>query len=323
MVSKIEKVNLGGIEQFIIIRAVDADKPVLLFLHGGPGVPEFIFMKDEIKQLEKSFVMVHWEQKGAGKSYCKDNCNLSLDNLIEDTQELSDWLSRKFSTNKIYIMGHSWGSLLGLLTVKKYPQHFHAFFGIGQVTNQYEAEKSSLQWTKEQAKISNDKKGIKLLDSLRLPSTNAQINEWDSYLRKHRKYLFKYGGTYHQKPSFLKIIKDFILAPEYTLKEKFKLIPSAIYSLKQLWSDVININLFDEIKKIDIPIYLFQGKYDYQVSTKLANKFIEQIEAPEKEIFIFENSAHSPNTEEFKKFNTIVIQLISKIESNKSLERNI
>ena len=306
----------------MIIRTFDKRKPVLLFLHGGPGIPELFFMKDEVLELEKHFVMVYWEQRGAGKSYCKNECELSLKILIEDTKELAQILCNQFSKDKIYIMGHSWGSLLGLMTVKTYPQFFYSYFGIGQVTNQYEAEKSSLQWVTEQAKNNNNFSVVKKLSNLTLPSKNADTTIWDKYLRIHRKYLLKYGGTFHQKPNFWKILKNFLFASEYTIKDKIKFIPSALYSLKKLWFDVINTNLFFEIKKVDVPVYIFQGKYDYQVSTELAKKFIEQLEAPKKEIFIFDNSAHSPNTEEYKKFNKRVKQLVDKQEPNNYEERN-
>lgn len=279
-------------------------------------------MKDEVQELEKHFLMVYWEQRGAGKSYCKSECELSLDILINDTKELAQILCNQFSKDKIYIMGHSWGSLLGLMTVKEYPELFYAYFGIGQVTNQYEAEKSSLQWVTEQAKKNNDVSIVKKLSNLTLPSKNADATIWDKYLRIHRKYLLKYGGSFHQKPNFWKIFKSFLFASEYTIKDKIKFIPSAYYSLKKLWFDVINTNLFYEIKKIDVPVYIFQGKYDYQVSTELAKKFIEQLEAPKKEIFIFDNSAHSPNMEECKDFNKRVKQLVAIQQSNKYEETN-
>jgi len=298
-------------EQYLIIRTFDKKKPVMLYLHGGPGVPELFFMKNEVQELEKYFVMVYWEQRGAGKSYCKSDCELSLDRFIEDTKELAQILSNQFLKNKIYIMGHSWGSLLGLMTAKKYPKLFYAYFGIGQVTNQYEAEKKSLQWIKEQARKNNDLKIVKKLDNLTLPLKNADEKTWNKYGMIHRKYLMKYGGSFHQKPNFLKMFIDFIFASEYTIKDKIKFIPTALYSLRKLWFDVISINLFFKITKIDVPIYIFQGKYDYQVSTELAKKFIEQLEAPKKEIFIFNNSAHSPNVEEYQKFNKIVIELVN------------
>ncbi|SFV50395.1 Hydrolase, alpha/beta fold family [hydrothermal vent metagenome] len=175
-----------------------------------------------------------------------------------------------------------------------------------------------MQWIKEQANNNNDVKIAKKLNKLTLPPKNVDEKTWNRYGILHRKYLMKYGGSFHQKASFLKIFIDFLFASEYTIKDKIKFIPTALYSLRKLWLDVISINLFFEIKKADMPVYIFQGKYDYQVSTQLAKKFIEQLEAPKKEIFIFDNSAHSPNVEEYKQFNKIVIGLISK-KSNKTL----
>jgi len=309
----IEKLQLAGLEQYIIIRADDITKPVILFLHGGPGVPEYFIMKKETKELEKNFVMVYWEQRGAGKSYCKERakCNLTTKQLIEDTKELSSILAKRFKKEKIYIMGHSWGSMLGLLTVSKYPKLFFAYMGIGQVTNQYEAEKESLEWLKKRAIELNDKRGLKKLNNLTLPEQLANVKEWDYYLRIHRKYLFKYGGTYHKKVSIIKLLKDFIFASEYNLKEKIMLIPSAFYSLKCLWHDVVTTDFFTKVTSIEVPIYIFQGVHDYQVSYSLAKLFIENLKAPHKEFIVFENSAHSPIVEEYKRFNELVINIVN------------
>ena len=309
----IEKLQLAGLEQYIIIRADDITKPIILFLHGGPGVPEYFIMKKETKELEKNFVMVYWEQRGAGKSYCKERakCNLTTKQLIEDTKELSSILAKRFKKEKIYIMGHSWGSMLGLLTVSKYPKLFFAYMGIGQVTNQYEAEKESLEWLKKRAIELNDKRGLKKLNNLTLPEQLANVKEWDYYLRIHRKYLFKYGGTYHKKVSIIKLLKDFIFASEYNLKEKIMLIPSAFYSLKCLWHDVVTTDFFTKVTSIEVPIYIFQGVHDYQVSYSLAKLFIENLKAPHKEFIGFENSAHSPIVEEYKRFNELVINIVN------------
>jgi len=311
--NSVEKIELGGLEQYIIIVTEDISKPVMLFLHGGPGIPEYFIMKEENKELQKHFVMVYWEQRGAGKSYCRDkkNCNLTTEQLIEDSKELSEMLAKRFNKEKIYIMGHSWGSMLGLLTVQKYPNLFHAYLGIGQVTNQYEAEKESLVWVKNRAVELHDTRGLKKLNSLELPQPKADIREWDYYLRVHRKYLLKYGGTYHKKVSMLKLLKDFLFAKEYSLKDKFMLIPAAFHSLKSLWHDVVTTNFHEKATTVDVPIYIFQGKHDYQVSYRLAHAYFEKLQAPRKEFFTFENSAHSPITEEYEKFNNIVKDLCS------------
>jgi pimeloyl-ACP methyl ester carboxylesterase len=164
-IAEIEKVILGGQEQYIIIRGVDAAKPIMLFLHGGPGSPEVAFIKHFNPDIEKDFVMVYWEQRGAGKSYSKDIPpeSMNMDQMISDTRELSEYLVNRFNREKIFLMGHSWGSLLGTLTAHKYPELYYAYFGIGQVGDQFKGEQISLRWAKDQAVERNDHKAVKTL----------------------------------------------------------------------------------------------------------------------------------------------------------------
>jgi pimeloyl-ACP methyl ester carboxylesterase len=311
-ISTIEKIKLGEIEQYLIIRGADKTKPIMLYLHGGPGFPEIAFMKKYSQFLEKNFIMVYWEQKGAGKSYFKDtsNKNLNLESLISDTQQLSKVLAKRFKKKKIYLMGHSWGSFLGILTAKKYPELFYAYLGIGQVCNQYLAEKISFEWVKEEALKRNDKKAIKKLNLLNFPTKNANENEWLNYIIAQRDYVTKYGGAIYKFNGIYPEIKNFINAPEYTLNEKINFISASIYSFKSLWHYQIDMNLSRHIKTIDIPVYIFQGLHDYQTPHTVAKEFFNQLKAPKKEFFTFENSAHSPHLEETIKFNAIIKEKI-------------
>ncbi len=143
-ISGIEKIELGGIDQYIITGGIDSTKPVLLFLHGGPGSPEMGFVKKFNPELEHDFVVVHWELRGSGKSY---NNNISIESMtieqfISDTQELSEYLIKRINKDKIYIMG----SYPGIKTIEKHPELFHCYFGIGQVADQYRSEKISFEW---------------------------------------------------------------------------------------------------------------------------------------------------------------------------------
>ena len=108
----------------------------------------------------------------------------------------------------------------------------------------------------------------------------------------------------------VKLLKDFIFASEYTLKEKIMLIPSAFYSLRCLWHDVVTTDLFTKVTSVEVPVYIFQGVYDYQVSYNLAKLYLNNLKAPHKEFISFENSAHSPITEEYKRFNKTVIDIV-------------
>jgi len=310
-ISSIEKIMLGGVEQYIIVRGADSTKPVMLFLHGGPGSPEYSFMKATNSNLENDFVMVYWEQRGAGKSFSKQILgeSMNLSQFISDTKELSLILAKRFNQKKIFLMGHSWGSLLGILTSYQYPELFHAYFGIGQVCDQYRGERVSFEWVKEQAKIRNDGKAIKKLSSMTFPDSLATSDTWINFIMYERNYVSKFGGgVTHKMTSMWPVVKMILDAKEYTLSEKLNYMPASMFSLEHLWPEVINKNLSKEIDSMQVPVYIFQGKFDYQTPYIVAKDFFDQLKAPEKEFFTFENSAHSPIMEEKDKFNSIILE---------------
>ena len=321
-ISVIEKVMLGGQEQYLIIRGADKNKPVMLFLHGGPGSPEFTFMKETNRGLENDFVMVYWEQRGAGKSYSKNvpEASMNLPQFISDTRELSILLAKRFKKDKIYIMGHSWGSLLGILTANQYPELYYAYFGIGQLCSQYKAEKMSYDWVKEQARIRNNKKAIEALSSLVFPDSLANSNVWSDYLMTERNYVSQLGGgVTHKMTSMLPLVTMVLNAKEYTMADKMNFMKGSKFSLNHLWPEVIKCNLYQDIDSMRLPVYLFQGKFDNLASYIVAKDFYKQLKAPKKEFFTFENSAHSPVMEEVDKFNAIVREKTQ--ENNPALSR--
>jgi len=314
-ISGIEKIELGGIDQYIITGGIDSTKPVLLFLHGGPGSPEMGFVKKFNPELEHDFLVVHWEQRGSGKSY---NNNISIESMtieqfISDTKELSEYLIKRFNKDKIYIMGHSWGSYLGIKTIEKHPELFHCYFGIGQVADQYRSEKISFEWVKNQAVKKEDKKAIKKLGALDFPEMNASNKEWIRFLMAERAYVDKFGGgLYRDYNGTLDKLSPVIFAKEYSLRDKMNYGIGSLFSLKHLWDDVITDNLFETIDSVQIPVYIFQGVYDYQTSYSVAKEFYDQLKAPEKQFFTFENSAHCPIFDEPERFNKILREILTK-----------
>jgi pimeloyl-ACP methyl ester carboxylesterase len=255
-------------------------------------------------------MVIYWEQRGAGKSY-KVKEGLTLEKILLDTEALTKWILEKYNQDKLYLMGHSWGTLVGMLAIQKSPQLYDAYMGIGQVTNQYKAEQNALDWIKKEAIRREDKRAIDKLLTLNIPSKNASTKEWSSFLNLHRSYLWKYGGSfYNPKGVLARLVKKFLLAQEYSPIEKIMFLPSAIYSLKQLWADVIGINLFEEINEVEVPVYVFQGLHDYQVSYTLAKEFIDGLATPKKSFFVFEYAAHSPHIEENDKFNKCIDEIL-------------
>jgi pimeloyl-ACP methyl ester carboxylesterase len=315
-ISVIEKIILGGQEQYLFIRGVNKAKPVMLFLHGGPGSPEMPFMRNYNTDIENDFVMVYWEQRGSGKSYSKNIPveSLNLAQLILDTRELSEYLAKRFNQEKIYVMGHSWGSLLGILTAYQYPEFFYAYFGVGQVAHQYKGEKISFEWVKEQAHQQNDKNAVKTLSAMNFPDSLASSIQWIEFVMNERKYVTQFRGAMREMTGMWPMIKMVLSTTEYTISDKVNYLKGSMVSLENMWPDVINTNLFVEIDSMQVPVYIFQGIYDYQTPYSVAKDFYDQLKAPQKEFFTFKNSAHSPIMEEVDKFNSIVRE---KIKNNK------
>jgi len=313
-ISEIEKIQIGGIDQYLIIRGIDVTKPVLLFLHGGPGSPEFPMMKDDKLILEKEFVIVHWEQRGSGKSLSKDipEASMNLEQFISDASEVSEHLKKRFNREKIFLMGHSWGSFLGILTVNKHPQHFYSYIGIGQVASQFRAEQISFDWVKREAKKRNDKDAIKELSNMFFPDSLADNNTWLEFLMKERKYVNKYrGGLSREEVNiWFDIGKLILTTKEYTISDKLKFMKGNFYSMERLWSNVIQTNLFTTIDSIKIPVHIIQGVHDYQTPYIVANEFYSNLKAPTKTLHTFDNSAHTPFLDEVEKFNSIIKEII-------------
>ena len=309
-------VNIGGIEQGFFIRGENPENPVILFLHGGPGSPELpiiIPFENSSERLEKYFTVCYWDQRGAGMSFNSsiDTSTITVEQFVEDTRELTEYLKKRFNKEKIYLMGHSWGSLLGVKTIEEYPNNYFAYIGIGQVSNQMESEKLAYDYMLRYATEINDKSAVKKLK--KYGKSDSDFPNLD-YIATVRSLLMnKYGiGMMRDNPSMLNVIKNILFFEGYTLSEKFNYIKGIEFTQTLLWNEVLKADFFESPNIFQVPFYIVHGKYDYQVSYALAREWFDKIKVPKKEFFTFENSAHSPNMEEYDKFVEIVRGITSR-----------
>ncbi len=312
-ISTIDAIEIGGARQYLIIRGHDKAAPVLLYLHGGPGSSEFPLMKVYNPAIEKDFVVAYWEQRGAGKSFSKDQQykKLNLKQFVSDTREVTEYLRKTFSKRKIYVLGHSWGSLVGILTAHQSPELFHAYFGVGQVVDQYKAEKISLSWAQLQAEEEDDNIAQKKLKENKFPDKNDNIEVWKKYLIPEREYVTKFGGgMLHEVRSIFPIAKHILNCREYSVADKRNYLKASISSLDNLWLDAVNTSLFDHIDSLQVPAYFFQGTYDFQTPTILVKDYYDGLKAPAKDFFLFKDAAHSPMLENPQKFNKIIREIM-------------
>ena len=310
--SLVEKifVNIGGVRQGMFIRSKNTNNPVLLYLHGGPSFPNYFLFEKYEPGLEDFFTVCYWEQRGGGLSF---NSGVSLESmtfnqLSEDAIEVSKYLCKRFEKDKIFIMAHSGGTPIALMSVEKSPELYYAYIAMAQITNQLESEKIAYKYMLDQYKAKNNDDAIK--DLLKYNVMESDSNVLDYYKSVVRdQSMHELGiGTMHQMNS---ILADVFLpvwtCRAYTLLEKIYIWKSKFFFLPKtkLFEELLSTDFSKKVPKIEIPVYFFSGKYDLTVNIDLSRKYFDSIKAPLKGFYTFENSAHSPLFEEPAKVKNI------------------
>lgn len=299
-------VNINGMEQGMFIKSMNEENPVLLFLHGGPGMPEYAIGKKYPTVLEKIFTVCYWEQRGTGLSY--DDNEITFEQLIADTLEITDYLSRRFGQEKIYLMAHSGGSFIGIQAVSRAPEKYHAYLAMAQITRQLESEKLAYTYMLEQFTRLGDKKMLKKLKSVPLLELD---NMPASYKKIRDEAMHKLGiGTTRKMKSVVKgVFLPIMLDSEYKISEKINIWRGKwSRNSSDLWNEIIATDLTKKITAIDIPVYFFEGIHDYTCSYELAKDYYMELQAPVKKFYTFNQSAHSPLFEEPHRIEEILIK---------------
>ena len=299
-------IEVNGIRQGMFLQSENTENPVLLYLHGGPGSPEIAFTQDYPTGLEQLFTVCWWEQRGSGISYSRKVTKetMTIGQMIEDATAVTNYLRRRFGKEKIYVLGHSWGSVLGVLTVQKSPELFHGYIGIGQVVCQSKSECLAYSFMVNEFTAAGDRKMLRRLEKFPI-DRGGEVSF--QYLAVRSVGMMKLGiGIMHHLDSMSDCIKIVLRYKGYTLKDKLHFVMGSGLALKCLWDFVMQTDFVKQVPHLEIPIYIFQGWFDYQVSYSLAKEFADTVKAPVKGFYTFENSAHSPCFEEPKKMCRII-----------------
>lgn len=286
-IATLETVVLGGFEQTLLIRGESKDLPVLLYLHGGPGGGQIPIARFYSEELEKHFVVVHWDQAGAGAS-CDgvDWDSLSLERIVSDTLELSEQLGKRFGrSKKIVLLGHSWGSMVGALAVQRRPDLFHAYIGLGQLVHGHRNEELSLNWVLAEAKRRGDQEALEALAGMSLPYQEGE-------LELQRTWLNEYDGSIYATDRARPALLPGLFAPEYSLRHRINYVDCFRASLDALWGEVDGIDFMTQIPALDVPVYFFTGRHDWNTPYPLVEEWAETLKAPHLEIVWFEDAGH-------------------------------
>jgi pimeloyl-ACP methyl ester carboxylesterase len=291
-------VNINGMEQGMIIKSKDKTNTVLLYLHGG--LPDYFLTQKYPTGLEDYFTVVWWERRGSGLSFNADISlkEITLEQLLSDTKEVTNYLRKRFAKEKIYLMGRSGGTFIGIQAAARTPELYHAYIAVAQMTDQLESERLAYEYMLEQFKKMGNKKMIRKLESAPVTIAGGTPN---AYLAVRDKAMHSLGiGTTHDMNSIITgMFLPSLTCKEYSLNEKINLWRAKARSgVSILWDSILVTDLAKQVPEIKIPIYFFHGIYDYTVSYPLAKKYYEQIKAPIKGFYTFNNSAHSTIFEE-------------------------
>ncbi|WP_319563054.1 alpha/beta hydrolase [Marispirochaeta sp.] len=303
-ISELIKVRLGGYKQSILIRGLDRDNPIIIFLHGGPGYPCLSYIKKYQSELEKYFVIVNWDQRGSGKSFSPfiPAGSMTEQQLIIDLDDLVNYVRNRFNKEKIIIVGHSWGTVLGISYSKIHSEKVLAYVGIGQVINHEKAELIGYQFTTNRANETKNEKAIKELESIGKPPYTLASRK----MAIQRKWLNRYGGNEITVICKNEIMKSIISSPEYSLFDGLKFFVGNIYSVTKLYKYLEQTDFEKSDKEYSVPIYFCAGKHDYITPSGLTEEHYNQISAPQKELYWFEKSGHEPHLEEKEKFTDVM-----------------
>jgi len=292
-------IEINGWKSGFFIKGENINNPVLLYLHGG--MPDYFLTQDFPTGLDEIFTVVWWDQRGAGLSFNAqlDRNIVSIDTLVEDTREITKYLSKRFSQDKIYLMAHSGGTFPGVKVIEKYPDLYHAYIGVAQISYQKLSEKKACDYITERYR--NDKKKKKIYNDL-INNPVIMTEPIPSEYTRIRDYaMHDLGiGTMHSMRNVITgIFIPSLLFREYSITEKINLWKGKAGSgISIIWDEIISHDLSRENTEFKVPVYFLHGKYDYTCSYELVREYFDKISAPAKGFYSFNNSAHSPIFEE-------------------------
>jgi pimeloyl-ACP methyl ester carboxylesterase len=303
-------VNINGVEQGMFIRGKDETKPVLLFLHGGPGMPEFAISQNYPAVLENYFVVCWWEQRGSGLSFSTDipQGTLTEEQLVSDTVAVTNYLRARFGQDKIYLMAHSGGTFFGIQAAARAPELYHAYIGVAQISRQLDSEKLAYKYMIEQFRAGGNSAMVAKLEKIPLPEMQTMPAAYRA-LRDEAMHSLGIGTTHAMTSVVSGIFMPIMLSRVYTLGEKINIWRGKWSAAStNMWNDLLATDVTTKVPKLDIPVYFMSGIYDYTVSYALAKDYFEKLQAPMKGFYTFQHSAHSPLFEEPENMAQILLQ---------------
>jgi proline iminopeptidase len=313
-IAEMAAVRLGGSDQTVMIRAADPDKPVLLYLAGGPGQSDLAYARVLLEPLTADFVVAVWDQRGSGRSYeaIDPTSSLTLRQAIADTVELSEYLRIRFSEQKIYLLGESWGTTLGVLAVQDRPDLFHAYIGSGQMVSQRETDR--IIWRDLLAYAHRMGNGDLYDQILTLGEPPYRDTPWaNSVVMGYYPLLetpYTPPAAYMERGNASGVGPYGVLASEYTFIDKVNVIRGLVDMFSLMYPQLQGIDFRTDVTALEVPVYVLDGAHELTGRRDLAHKWFEGLTAPHKELITYEDAGHSVVFEEADAFHRLMTESI-------------
>ena len=300
--------EINNTPQHLYIDSHSKSAPIILFLHWGPGLSEAPYKDIFNSKLKKKATIVHWEQRGAGKSYSEESFkNLSINTYIQDTLAVIQHLQEKYNQDKIYLVGHSWGALIGVNVANQHPELLHAYVSISQIVNTLKSEQLSYEFVLNKTK---EKKQLELHEQL-LAIGNPPYKKPEHW-GLQRQVLHDNGGILWNKTNdeYLAFTQEHVANfKPYTQEDKNTYMLGYQKSVPALFGEILMTDI-SNLTSFKVPVYFMLGQHDYTVVSSLGKAYFSSVSAPKKQLFLFENSAHSPHIEEAEKYPDIMLAIL-------------
>jgi pimeloyl-ACP methyl ester carboxylesterase len=300
-IDEAKAVEIGGIRQWITVRGHDRRNPILLVLHGGPAAPDLPNRYLFEGPWTDYFTVVEWDQRGAGKTYKLNDPEkvaptMHPERMLQDTEELVAYLRTTYEKKKIFALGHSWGTILGLNLAASRPDCLYAYIGVGQIINMRDGERICYDWVLNTARKAGDTQAVKELEAI------APYPEPDGALplekiNVERKWSVHYGGLTYGRDSYDFWENAERISPDYS-EADFKAIDAgSAFSLPKLLPEMAATD-FTKLTRVGCPVLIFAGRHDYTTPSEPVRRWFDRLVAPNKRWVWFENSAHMMYAEE-------------------------
>ncbi len=299
-IAELTSVNAGGKDLGLMIRGTSVENPVVLFLAGGPGGSERGAMRRHLESLEKTFTVATWDQRGTGTSYAALDPidTLTLEGQIADTIEVTDYLRKRFDKDQIYLLGQSWGSVLGVLTVQKSPDRYVAFVGTGQMVSPLDTDRIFYEDTLAWAKQSGNDGLAQKLRSIGPPPYSEMLNYETALSYEHEVYPYDHSGNSEGSGGF----SENFLVSEYALMDQVHMLGAFMDTFAVLYPQIQQIDFRQSATSFDIPVFFVQGAHEADGRIEPFDEWYRMLDAPSKDLVVLDTSGHRPLFEQPEEF---------------------